>query len=357
MIDFFVRRDIQDNLQALQVKLRGQHPKELEEKAKQLSQLLDIVQNNSEKFDSSCQVNIEWVGASLDAELSNLIKPAIGPEEVDSLYGTFFRFVVEFDLSMQTDISRQLKRFLSFADENLDRFSERSRSDMTFARQQMPIAILKKLLGSDVLQNVANLKSINEKIDASTKSWQEELSSREAAANVLKSSLEKYEKGFNFVGLHQGFDELSGEKKVELGQLSVILFLLGIAVIAPVIGELLIFVFNRDRFDEVKAFLAFTALPTFSISFLLLYYFRIILRRVEGVKAQLLQIELRKTLCRFIQSYADYSKTIKDKNSDLLSKFENVIFSSIVSSDEKIPTSFDGLDQISNLVKALKSKP
>lgn len=68
-----------------------------------------------------------------------------------------------------------------------------------------------------------------------------------------------------------------------------------------------------------------------------------------------MQLELRMTLCQFIQSYAEKSKELKVVNKEGFEKFENLIFSSIVSSDEKIPSTFDGMEHITNFVKNFKS--
>ena len=95
-------------------------------------------------------------------------------------------------------------------------------------------------------------------------------------------------------------------------------------------------------------------IPTASVIAILIYYFRILLHNLNEVKAQLLQIELRKTLCQFIQSYTDYSHKIKEKDSESLSKFENLIFSGLVSSNEKLPSTFDGLEQLSGFIKAIR---
>jgi len=85
-----------------------------------------------------------------------------------------------------------------------------------------------------------------------------------------------------------------------------------------------------------------------------IYYFRVLLFNYKSVKSQLLQIELRKTLCRFIQHYTEYSSQIKEKDSESLGKFENIIFSGIVSNEEKFPST-DGIEQLGKLIKAAKS--
>ncbi|MFC6168109.1 hypothetical protein [Acinetobacter terrestris] len=61
------------------------------------------------------------------------------------------------------------------------------------------------------------------------------------------------------------------------------------------------------------------------------------------------------TLCQFIQSYAEKSKELKEHNKEGFEKFESLIFSSIVSSDDRIPSTFDGMEQLSSLLKNFKS--
>ena len=69
-----------------------------------------------------------------------------------------------------------------------------------------------------------------------------------------------------------------------------------------------------------------------------------------------MQLELRMTLCQFIQSYAEKSKELKGYNKEGFEKFENLIFSSIVSSDEKIPSTFDGMEHVPSLLKNFNAK-
>jgi hypothetical protein len=95
-------------------------------------------------------------------------------------------------------------------------------------------------------------------------------------------------------------------------------------------------------------------LPVFSITFILIYYFRVALQNHNSIKAQLSQIELRKTLCQFIQSYSDYSTKIKKEDPESLSKFESIIFSSIITNGDNIPSTFDGLEQVVKLISDLK---
>lgn len=68
-----------------------------------------------------------------------------------------------------------------------------------------------------------------------------------------------------------------------------------------------------------------------------------------------MQIELRQTLCQFIQSYAGYSSEIKKQDAGALEKFESIIFSGVLSDPEKLPSTYDGMGQIGNLIKSIKN--
>ena len=85
-----------------------------------------------------------------------------------------------------------------------------------------------------------------------------------------------------------------------------------------------------------------------------IYFFRVVLNHYNSIQTQIMQIELRQSLCQFIQSYAKYAKEIKEKDGASLEKFENLIFSSILSTPDKVPSTFDGIEQLSNLIKNIK---
>ncbi|WP_238327084.1 hypothetical protein [Rodentibacter pneumotropicus] len=96
-------------------------------------------------------------------------------------------------------------------------------------------------------------------------------------------------------------------------------------------------------------------LPIFGLELVIIYFFRVVLTHYNSVQTQIMQIELRQSLCQFIQSYVDYAKEIKEKDGASLEKFENLIFSSILSTPDKVPSTFDGLEHLSNLIKNMKS--
>ncbi|MNE71224.1 hypothetical protein D3C80_1670810 [compost metagenome] len=59
-------------------------------------------------------------------------------------------------------------------------------------------------------------------------------------------------------------------------------------------------------------------------------------------------------MCQFVQSYAEYSVKVKKDDPNVLSKFEAVVFSSLAPDSEGIPSTFDGAEQLTNLIKSIR---
>lgn len=94
--------------------------------------------------------------------------------------------------------------------------------------------------------------------------------------------------------------------------------------------------------------------PVSTFMLIILYFVRVILQHVCSVQSQMMQLELRMALCQFIHNYADDSEKLHKKNAAGFEKFENIIFSPLVSSDDKIPTTFDGMEQLAKLVSEFR---
>ena len=327
------------------------------QKAKLLADVMAIVKSDAATIDQSTQVNAAWVGQSVINLLDKLGRdPPSNSPAIDELYGFFYRFIVELELATPGELNLELRQFVNHARDSREGFSVGAQQQMNFADKWMPLAILKELLGSDVIRNVRSTAAYASSINDKFTEWEKALEVRETHASRLKDALSKYQTAFNFVGLYEGFDLLSSHKTSELRKLRRIVVVMGILAVVPVLAEMVALYLNRANFAAVQWAFAASSLPALSLTVLLVYFFRLAVRNAESVKSQLLQIELRKTLCRFIQSYADYAKSMQDGNKESLTRFEQIIFSAIVGNDDKIPATFDGVDQLANLVKAVRSK-
>ena len=162
----------------------------------------------------------------------------------------------------------------------------------------------------------------------------------------LSDTLENLKQGFNFVALSDGFSRMLNEKKSSKKWILLLLFL-----IAVIISAIPAYKFLSDGGANLTwQQIAISA----GLELVLIYFFRVVLFHYRTVQTQIMQLDLRLSLCQFIQSYAEYAREIKTNDKDALDKFENLIFSSILSSDEKIPSTFDGLEQLNSLIKQFK---
>ncbi|MBN6066124.1 hypothetical protein HYE66_06565 [Aggregatibacter actinomycetemcomitans] len=190
-----------------------------------------------------------------------------------------------------------------------------------------------------------------EKID----SFVQLLSSKENTVNRLASQLKEQEKAFNFVGLNQGFSNILSKKetskKITFGTLFFLSVILAFIPLAYILGRL----FNVFDLQEALSSIGWEQmLPVAGLEFILIYIFRVVLSHYSSLETQIMQLELRQSLCQFIQSYVDYAKNIKKDDKEVLDKFENLIFSSILSNSDKVPSTFDGVEQLTNLFEKIK---
>jgi hypothetical protein len=115
------------------------------------------------------------------------------------------------------------------------------------------------------------------------------------------------------------------------------------------------FVIERlTEIDKHRSVLIYSLPTIIAVEIIMLFFFRIVLTQFRSVKAQLLQVDLRISLCQFIESYAEYVSKLREKDSTALSKFEALIFSGLVAEESGIPSTFDGVEQVANLVRSLR---
>ncbi|WAJ71871.1 hypothetical protein [Catenovulum adriaticum] len=316
--------------------------------------VVNSMENSPEQWDEMCQINIEWIGDSFISRLSDE-EQELSKERLDDICSMCFRFLFELYLSMKNDLSMEFEAARRFVFNNVDSFEASAREQIEYAIREMPISIFKVISNSEAITSIKDFNSVSSKAEQLKADWESEISEKEGRANTLKKSLEKYENGFNFVGLYQGFDDLSKEKVKEKDNLLFWLRILSVMIVLPILAELVFVYWNIKDIAAVKEGIIVSIFPTISLVAISIYYFRVLLFNFKSVKSQLLQIDLRKTLCRFIQNYSDYSSEIKKQDADSLSKFENIIFSGIVADDGKLPSTYDGVEQLGKLIKSAKS--
>ncbi|NLU99266.1 hypothetical protein B6N13_14385 [Marinomonas sp. UCMA 3892] len=248
---------------------------------------------------------------------------------------------------------------------NINHFSRSAQDMINYANRDMIISIFKKAFNSEEFKNIKDVSSLiakkdelefewEKKISSKEEFWEKEISAREKRVNEIKESLDKYKTAFNFVGLYDGFHDLFEDKKNDLKSLLTWLQLSVLFIISPIVFEFYFIVSHADNISVYKDAILFSLMPTLSLVVIATYFFRVLLSNYKNVKSQIMQIELRMTLCRFIQSYADYSADLKGKNESTLNKFEEIIFSNILSTDGVALSAFDGMEKFSGLINSSK---
>lgn len=325
---------------------------------KQRNSLIRLVvssmESKPEQWDNLCQINIVWIGDQFINELSDEEKE-LSKKRLDDICSMSFRFLFELYLSKKNDLAIEFERARRFVFNNVDLFESDAKEQIEYAIRDMPISIFKSITNSDSIESIKGFNAVSKKAEKLKEDWEKDLSVRESRVNKLEESLSKYENGFNFVGLFQGFDDLAKAKVTERDNILFWLKVLSVVIVSPVLVELFVIYKNIDNISAIKDGLIVSIFPTLSLAAIAIYYFRVLLFSYKSVTSQLLQIDLRKTLCRFIQHYSEYSSEIKKQDAGSLDKFENIIFSGIVTEDGKLPSTYDGVDQISKLIKSAKS--
>lgn len=198
-----------------------------------------------------------------------------------------------------------------------------------------------------------NVKKFEEYIEEKKSEFHCFIEDKEKTVRVLADELKKQKTAFNFVGLSEGFGNLlSNKKSAKWLSFFILLAIGGSLCLVPYAYIRTIIDFSSETINE--PYMWKLAIPFTGLEIILLYFFRVTLNHYNSLQTQIMQLELRQSLCQFIQSYADYAKEIKEKDGSSLEKFENLIFSSILSTPDKVPSTFDGLDQLANFVKEIK---
>lgn len=312
------------------------------------NKIIDLMVNASNEFEKKCHWNIEHLGQRLIIELKN------DKLDIEILFVICYRFLIELDVSTSGDLKNEYTDTIDFGLSNIDKFDEEIQRQIRFAHYRMPLQILKSVFSTDEMKSLKDFPEHASLLNKKIEDWDKSINEKEMKVSELKTSLEQYKYGFNFVGLYAGFDSLESDYKSQKRTLFKSLLALGSAIIIFLMLD--VFLIWLDVFDISKDFhkLIFVSVPILSIIFYLTYYFRILLSQHYKLKTQIAQIELRKTLCRFIQSYAEYSTEITKDNPRALEKFEQIIFSNIMENTEQIPNTYDGIEQILELIKGAK---
>ncbi|PDO83386.1 hypothetical protein BK796_20660 [Kosakonia pseudosacchari] len=173
--------------------------------------------------------------------------------------------------------------------------------------------------------------------------------------SALEKRIKNLRSEYNFVGLSSGFNKIKEKKEKELQETQVnYKNLFGCVFIAPVIVALIHFLFPNIYPKDYSAI--FLILPFFTIEMILIYFFRLSYLEAKSLRTQLVQIELRLSLCAFIDEYVEYRKKHNTNIDKVLDNFDSMIFSPIQTNENNIPAMFDGVEAIAGLADKVIKK-
>lgn len=299
-------------------------------------------------FDSNMTINIDAIGDAFLECLREYVKS--NGDSRDQLFVYCYRMGMEFEISFSGDAHMDFIEVVYNARNYVDELSGVLRFQAEYAGHQMVIQVAKSYLNHPDMAKLVDLPSTIRMADKKSIEFRRALDEREARVNSLKDTLESYKHAFNFVGLYDGFKRLRDDKEWQANRNLMFLVVLGFAMLAIPISK----IYGFGLTVVVHDYEYYAAM--IGVEFFLVFMFRVSLHNFKAIKAQLLQIDLRMTLCQFIQDYAKYAEEIRAKDKELLVQFEKIIFSGIVNSEDAIPSTFDGLEKIAELIKAVKTK-
>lgn len=323
----------------------------------QLKVIFAIIINNASTFDKYCSVNIEWIGRRFIEEVkrTSALNLESSYDSVLSIFSVSYRFICELEFSHPDDLNTDLRIVKNFVEQNLDKFPAAEKQRLIYASYLMPVNIAKEILHGKGIREFMDYSNIVKTAKNLKEEWDKEIESKSEEIKALKDGLDRVTTTYNFVGLVKGFESLADTKRKEKNRSFISLVTLGILMTFPVIMQLGFTVSHIDTIESHKNTLIYSLPPLIALEVILLYFFRVVLSQFRGIASQLLQINLRITLCQFIQSYSEYSTKIKKQDASALEKFENLIFGSINFSTEALPSTFDGMDQIAKLINSIRS--
>lgn len=329
---------------------------------------------HSESITTGCPWNYANIGDRLQNGINNYIENSF--EEKIVILVIFYRFITEhiinvpeMEYSQRNHISRLLKRSIESFETNDSEFL----SIRYHAIEIMPLTLLS-------IKNSAKTSAISLQLDAvkstldnhtqftgdinairkTINNWDEQYNEKELRIQSLNKELKDLSSNYNFANLSHGFEGLLNSKKFSLHINTFLLIIFSLILITPPIYSIvkslgsLESTINHSH-DFISFFYDF--FPFVALDFFILFFYRVSLNTRKEITTQIVQLELRRSLCQFIESYSEKSKELHASTPKLLEKFENLIFSGLTTESANVPTTFDGIEQISNLIKTLKSTP
>ena len=276
---------------------------------------------------------------------------------LENTYTILFAYIQEYrlkEIDINSSKAAKLENYIDFGFWDLHNFKF-AKDKINYACNHLVFEVMREKYRSSKFHLVDEKSEKIQEILSTVELWDKKLNEREEKVDKLEKRLHKTESAYDFVLLNKGFKNLYEKKENELkipenNYKWLFRFIVAIPVLELVLFSFLII--KQVTINPISIW--YLIVPSITLILFLFYFYRINLVEIRSIKSQMMQLELRMTLCQFIHNYAENSEILHKKNKEGFEKFENIIFSPIVSSDDKIPSTLDGVEQIAKLIEAIK---
>ncbi|QQP94499.1 hypothetical protein [Lysobacter enzymogenes] len=331
---------------------------------KRLPQLLrdavSIIDQYADIFDELAPSSAERSGQQFFNAIDEFLR-TIGLEtdeererDLRNIFSYAYQFLCEAELRPSSRIHFNIDKYSDYVHTHLDDFSGSDRQRLVYATNLMPAFISKQLVRNRELIDLLALPETLKRLNQENESWNKKIDEDLKRAYDLSQRVENLTASYNFVGLNKGFQNLREAKEKESFRAFVFLTFIGAVMIATPIGAWSWTMLAAHSPPLTQMNMIYSAPALITLELLLVYFFRITLSQFKSIKAQLLQIDLRMTLCQFIEKYAEYAIKIRGDDKELLAKFEAIVFSGLAPDESGIPSTFDGMEHLTNLIKSVR---
>lgn len=328
------------------------------------------------EYTESLISNCDYCYAYIGDVLIHRINDYAGADEKSKyfLVMIFYRFLIEhtivapnFEFSGRNELCLKLRQFIESFNQNDESFA----LSKHYSFNVLPAVIINYRANvkfeeySEHQRNIVGELSKYKESDAKVsivssqlESWDADIEKKLNIITGLKAELQNLSSSYNFANISHGFQNLLKSKKTSLHLNSFLIFILTVILVAPPLFKIFTGLHPEQsvygtRIDLVSYLINY--IPFIALDFFVLYFFRIVLSTRKEITTQIVQLELRKSLCQFIESYSEKSKEMSATTPKLLEKFETLIFSGLTTDPTNVPTTFDGLEQLANMIKSIKN--
>lgn len=197
------------------------------------------------------------------------------------------------------------------------------------------------------------------------KGWKDEIENWESRVGEYQEILKGLHQQYNFVGLAKAFLDLLDSKRNEKKWQKFWVCLLALAALTPVGCEFYFTMIrtvpqtagevSKDFFSAFQDIKWPALISLLGLEVILVYYFRVALLNFQLLRTEILQLELRWSLCAFIEGYINFVKDRKDDiSADRLMRFEAMVFSGIDGSVKDIPNALDSIESLATIIKEFR---